>query len=388
MSLYKLVLDRKEYSEFVNQYSGYFYSKYLAPDFIEVDTDIKGKGFEQVIFGNNIRAFKIRPLTPDFVIDRFVEKCWKCYFIKNDRKYKFWLPLAKGSLGAFIIFLILFFAVMVELSLSEVWFVLIVLFGGVTAIINFVAFSMNDDIEEIRGMDKLNLILPHIVYSTHLSSVLNSVTSSKNYTDKDVYLSTNANDQYSNYSSKQVARAYVLDKVSRRKKELSELFDDNVSELGLEISDTDKKKLKEFVIEKRIENELNKIDPENFSEDIIKQQKEELEFLEQKKLSGHLLFEGRISNIDKQKIKLLLGCKCMACGIEMSDKYGDLGKDYIELHHIIPYADMNLNNVRILKIDDFCALCPNCHRMIHKLESAGDIEMLKNIIELNKYTIF
>lgn len=74
----------------------------------------------------------------------------------------------------------------------------------------------------------------------------------------------------------------------------------------------------------------------------------------------------------------------MACGMELKDKYGELGKGYIELHHIVPYSDMHQNDERVLKISDFYVLCPNCHSMIHKLDDVADLELLKNIVEFNK----
>lgn len=104
---------------------------------------------------------------------------------------------------------------------------------------------------------------------------------------------------------------------------------------------------------------------------------------EEKKLANHSAFEGRIGSSDKRKLKLALGFSCQACGKNMEDIYGVIGKNYIELHHKVPYSDMKENDTRVLSQDDFYVLCPNCHRMIHKLEDAGDIELLKRIIKLN-----
>jgi 5-methylcytosine-specific restriction protein A len=68
----------------------------------------------------------------------------------------------------------------------------------------------------------------------------------------------------------------------------------------------------------------------------------------------------------------------------MSDIYGDIGNGYIELHHKIPYSEMVENDTRILTQSDFCVLCPNCHKMVHKLDDAGDIELLSSIVKANK----
>lgn len=57
------------------------------------------------------------------------------------------------------------------------------------------------------------------------------------------------------------------------------------------------------------------------------------------------------------------GYICSACGADFEALYGELGKGYIELHHIIPVCEGEReNNYRNL-----VPLCPNCHRMIHRL---------------------
>lgn len=109
-----------------------------------------------------------------------------------------------------------------------------------------------------------------------------------------------------------------------------------------------------------------------------------IEIQEEKRLTNHIAFEGRISNFDKNRLKQLLGYDCMACGINMAEKYGEPGYNYIELHHKVPYSQMKENDTRTLCASDFCVLCPNCHRMIHKLADAGDLETLQDIVNHNK----
>ena len=108
---------------------------------------------------------------------------------------------------------------------------------------------------------------------------------------------------------------------------------------------------------------------------------------EEKKIANHVAYEGRINNKDKNKLKSILGYKCEACGTDMSIIYGNIGQKYIELHHKIPYSNMKENETRTLTDKEFCVLCPNCHRMIHKLPDAGDIDLLTRIIKLNRKNI-
>ena len=118
--------------------------------------------------------------------------------------------------------------------------------------------------------------------------------------------------------------------------------------------------------------------------DKAKEIEESITVKEEKKVANHITYEGRISTSDKNRLKAMLGYKCAACGKDMAQIYGDIGQHYIELHHKIPYADIKENETRTLTDHEFCVLCPDCHRMIHKLPDAGDIDLLTRIIKINK----
>ena len=78
------------------------------------------------------------------------------------------------------------------------------------------------------------------------------------------------------------------------------------------------------------------------------------------------------------------GCKCAACGLVMSDKYGEIGKGFIEVHHLNPihlFDDTHLVDYST----DLIPLCPNCHAMIHKLENPGDLDGLRRILIQNGF---
>ncbi len=56
--------------------------------------------------------------------------------------------------------------------------------------------------------------------------------------------------------------------------------------------------------------------------------------------------------------------RCEACCINFSEVYGKYGADYIEAHHKIPVANLQVGEKT--RIDDLAPLCANCHRVIHK----------------------
>ena len=84
------------------------------------------------------------------------------------------------------------------------------------------------------------------------------------------------------------------------------------------------------------------------------------------------------------KVKVRKGYQCEACGLIFSDKYGELGREFIEAHHLIPYSELNEGKTELNIDSDFAVLCSNCHRMIHRLPDPSDLNKLKEIIKRNK----
>jgi 5-methylcytosine-specific restriction protein A len=77
------------------------------------------------------------------------------------------------------------------------------------------------------------------------------------------------------------------------------------------------------------------------------------------------------------KVKRHLGFTCQACKMNFEEKYGSIGKGYIEAHHLIPIADLHGKRVALDPKKDFAVLCSNCHRMIHKSPFVSDVEMFR-----------
>lgn len=71
------------------------------------------------------------------------------------------------------------------------------------------------------------------------------------------------------------------------------------------------------------------------------------------------------------------GYKCFACGFDFEKKYGIIGRDFIEVHHIKPLHKIN-ESYCIDPIADLRPVCPNCHAMLHKANIT--IEELKAIL--------
>ena len=66
-----------------------------------------------------------------------------------------------------------------------------------------------------------------------------------------------------------------------------------------------------------------------------------------------------------QKCKERDQYKCQVCGFHFEEKYGPLGKDFAEAHHIVPLA--TLEGEVQTSLDDLVTVCANCHRMLHRM---------------------
>ncbi|MFI2259851.1 HNH endonuclease [Streptomyces tubercidicus] len=55
--------------------------------------------------------------------------------------------------------------------------------------------------------------------------------------------------------------------------------------------------------------------------------------------------------------------QCEVCDFHFGRFYGDLGEDYIEVHHVLP---LHASGPRETKLEELALLCSNCHRMCHR----------------------
>ena len=59
------------------------------------------------------------------------------------------------------------------------------------------------------------------------------------------------------------------------------------------------------------------------------------------------------------------GYACKVCGIDFSKVYGEIGKNYIHVHHIVPISKIG-KDYHVDPINDLIPVCPNCHAMLHR----------------------
>ena len=69
-------------------------------------------------------------------------------------------------------------------------------------------------------------------------------------------------------------------------------------------------------------------------------------------------------------------CEVPNCGFDFVERYGRLGTDYAQVHHLLPLSKSPKKG-RKFKLTDLAIVCANCHAMIHR---GGECRPLKNLI--------
>ncbi len=73
------------------------------------------------------------------------------------------------------------------------------------------------------------------------------------------------------------------------------------------------------------------------------------------------------------------GYSCSVCDFNFKDIYGNLGENFIHVHHLIPLSKIK-EEYKINPIKDLKPVCPNCHAMLHRKKETLSIKELKKII--------
>jgi 5-methylcytosine-specific restriction protein A len=75
----------------------------------------------------------------------------------------------------------------------------------------------------------------------------------------------------------------------------------------------------------------------------------------------------------------LHGKICMACGFNFQEIYGELGDDYIVVHHLTPVSAMGEDYI-VDPEKDLVTICANCHAMVHRRNPPLTINELKHLL--------
>lgn len=78
--------------------------------------------------------------------------------------------------------------------------------------------------------------------------------------------------------------------------------------------------------------------------------------------------------------------KCQACGFDFSERYGDVGRGFIECHHSTPLSEYESNTET--KTEDLVLVCSNCHRMLHRYRPWLRKNEVEKLIEKTKLSFY
>lgn len=93
----------------------------------------------------------------------------------------------------------------------------------------------------------------------------------------------------------------------------------------------------------------------------------------------HLTKHERNPDLRKRCIELH-GWRCKGCGLDFKEKYGELGAEYIEVHHMFPISQSSGEHI-VDPTTELVPLCANCHAMIHRIKGEEmTIEKLRSHI--------
>ena len=102
------------------------------------------------------------------------------------------------------------------------------------------------------------------------------------------------------------------------------------------------------------------------------------------KIKTHIVRERNhhVITLAKQKALKKHGVlTCEICGFDFVKYYGELGKDFVEGHHIKPVSELSPGERT--RVEDIVLLCSNCHSMIHRRKPWLSKEELKSLLVKN-----
>lgn len=73
------------------------------------------------------------------------------------------------------------------------------------------------------------------------------------------------------------------------------------------------------------------------------------------------------------------GTSCSVCRFNFEAKYGEIGRGFIHVHHLVPVSEIGEEYV-VNPVKDLIPICPNCHAMIHRRNTPLSIDELQRLI--------
>lgn len=83
----------------------------------------------------------------------------------------------------------------------------------------------------------------------------------------------------------------------------------------------------------------------------------------------------------RQECLKYYGYTCRVCGFDFEKKYGEIGRNFIEVHHKTEVSSYEGVAHNVNPINDLIPVCSNCHSMLHRTKPSMTIDILKMYLE-------
>lgn len=71
------------------------------------------------------------------------------------------------------------------------------------------------------------------------------------------------------------------------------------------------------------------------------------------------------------------GARCAACGFDFLKSYGEIGRGYIQVHHVKPLS----GGLRRTSVDDLIPMCANCHVIVHRRTPPFSVKQVRKLLK-------
>ncbi len=78
------------------------------------------------------------------------------------------------------------------------------------------------------------------------------------------------------------------------------------------------------------------------------------------------------------------GCHCKICGFDFEEVYGEAGRGFIHVHHIVPISEVG-EEYLVDYQKDLIPVCPNCHAIIHRRREPYTVQEVKQLLQNRRY---
>lgn len=104
------------------------------------------------------------------------------------------------------------------------------------------------------------------------------------------------------------------------------------------------------------------VSPKNFKEDFLESV---VDSGKEGKKTAYYTTKYERNSRNRDAAIQIHGLKCQICGFDFEEIYGEIGRNFIEVHHKKPLYSID-EEIQINPEKDLICVCSNCHRMLHR----------------------